>query len=120
MLSKGLAYEQIAEKYLRNLGLKSITNNCRSKVSEIDLIMGEKNNLVFIEVRYRARNNYGIAAETVTPHKQKKIIKTASIFLSHKKLWNMPCRFDVISISQKENSLSEQIHWHKAAFDASY
>ncbi|WP_197479594.1 YraN family protein, partial [Oleiphilus sp. HI0132] len=40
MLSKGLAYEQIAEKYLRTQGLKSITNNYRSKFGEIDLIMG--------------------------------------------------------------------------------
>lgn len=119
MLSKGYAYEKIAQQYLLKQGLQSLACNYRTKLGEIDLIMRDNNTLVFIEVRFRSNSTYGGAAETVTRSKQQKIVKTASIFLSQKKLWNKPCRFDVISIDKSSNKAGKQIYWHKAAFDAS-
>ena len=119
MLSKGLAYERVAQKYLQNQGLTSITNNYRTKFGEIDLVMRDQGTLVFVEVKYRATRAYGNAIETVTWSKQNKLIKTANFYLAQKKLWNTPCRFDVVSISKDARDLQDEIHWVKAAFDAS-
>ncbi len=118
MLSKGHAYERIAQEYLHKQGLQSLACNYRSKFGEIDLVMRDNNTLVFIEVRFRSLSSYGQAAETVTRKKQKKIVKTASLFLSQRKLWDKPCRFDVVSIDKLSAEAGNQIHWYKAAFDA--
>jgi putative endonuclease len=118
MLSKGLAYEKTAMLYLQRQGLEILDNNFRSKLGEIDLIMKDKNTIVFIEVRFRAINNYGDGAETITKSKQLKIIKTAKSFLSQKKLWNNPCRFDVVSINKHPNNTKVDINWIPAAFSA--
>lgn len=45
--------ESLACRYLKNKGLKLVEKNFNCRVGEIDLIMQDDNNLVFIEVRYR-------------------------------------------------------------------
>ena len=118
MLSKGLAYEDLAHTYLLNQGLKPITQNFHSKYGEIDLVMRDKNTLVFIEVRFRKHSRFGSPAETITRNKQKKIIKTARHFLNQRKLWNCSCRFDVVSISLTANNKQPELDWLRAAFMA--
>jgi putative endonuclease len=119
MLSKGLAYEKIALNYLSDQGLVHVDSNYRSKFGEIDLIMRDRDTLVFVEVRFRSASQYGNAASTITTSKQKKISKTANLFLTQRKLWNHPCRFDVISIDRSAPNRQESINWIPAAFDAS-
>lgn len=115
MLSKGHAYEQIAEQYLIQKGLLLKTRNYYTRRGEIDLIMQDNNTLVFIEVRYRKNNIYGSAEETVTKHKQTKIIFSAKHYIAKFKIWNTNARFDVITIKPK--SLNQyDINWLKNAF----
>jgi len=117
MLSKGLAYEKIARKYLEQAGLTPIEDNFRSRFGEIDLIMFDRNTLVFVEVKYRKCASHGSASESVTRSKQKKIIKCAEIYLGRKNLWHLDSRFDVVAITSPSGFLSKhQIQWHKAAF----
>lgn len=118
MRSKGFAYEQLAEKYLKQKGLILVDHNYHSKYGEIDLIMTDRDTLVFIEVRYRKTSNFGSAAETITRHKQKKIITTARHFLSSQNLWHYSCRFDVISINSPKNSTKPELVWLQGAFDS--
>ena len=121
MLSKGLAFENIALKYLQNHQLRLIERNFRTRCGEIDLIMKDGSTLTFIEVRYRKSTTHGSSSESVTPTKQKKIIKSAQIYLMKKNLWHLNSRFDVVAISPKippttQASFKHEIHWHKAAF----
>jgi len=117
MLSKGLAYEKIAQNYLLKAGLRTLNTNFHCRSGEIDLIMKDKETLVFIEVRYRNNSNYGSASESVHIHKQKKIIKSAEYYLSTKNLWHLAARFDVIAISPSINLPGKNnITWHKSAF----
>lgn len=71
--------------------------------------------LVFVEVRYRTRDNFTTSVESVDGNKQKKIITTAQLFLQeYPKFDENICRFDVVGI---ENSLkSPTIKWLKDAF----
>ena len=59
--------EDRALAYLLRQGLQLRTRNFRCKGGEIDLIMNERETLVFIEVRKRSSMRYGGAAASVTP-----------------------------------------------------
>ncbi|MFT6121955.1 MAG: putative endonuclease [Oleiphilaceae bacterium] len=117
MLSKGLAYENIALKYLEKNNLTLVEKNFHSRFGEIDLIMKDEDTLTFVEVRYRKNVSHGSASESVNLSKQKKIIKTAKIFLTQNNGWHLNSRFDVIAISPATLlPFKHQIDWYKAAF----
>lgn len=110
-LIQGKLAERLALEYLQSQSLKLIANNWRCPRGEIDLIMLEKNTLVFIEVRYRRQILWGLPSETINLAKRNKIIMTAQLFLQKNTQWLMnPCRFDVISITGNISQLSD-IQW---------
>lgn len=81
-------------------------------MGEIDLIMKDKELLVFVEVRYRHDPDYGHGIETITRTKINRIIRTAEFYLQQKNLNNKVfCRFDVIGINA-----AKKILWLKDAF----
>lgn len=95
----GQRAEGAACAYLIKQGLRLVKRNFLCKVGEIDLIMRHDEVLVFVEVRYRKLAKFGHALESVTWHKQQKVIKAAEYFLLlNKKYASFKCRFDVISI----------------------
>lgn len=114
-LVSGFAAEATARDYLIAQGMKWIESNYRCRLGEIDLIMRDKDYLVFVEVRSRASNVYGGAVESITYGKQQKLLKTASLYLlTHKLQDKVASRFDVISIEGKP----PQLTWIKNAFGA--
>lgn len=120
--SKGRAAEAIACQYLEKNGLQLIEKNFNSRFGEIDIIMQHSETLVFIEVRYRKNDLYGGAKASITPLKQKKIIKTALYYMQCKGR-EFNSRFDVIAITGEANdriSLNIKnnlvIEWIKNAF----
>ncbi len=115
MLSKGHAYEKIAEQYLSDKGYQLRARNYYTKRGEIDLIMQVDSTIVFVEVRYRKSISFGTAEETITKSKQSKIIFCANHYISNFKLWNMNARFDVVTI-KPTNSNKLEINWLKNAF----
>ena len=114
--------ENLACRFLENKGLKLIEKNFNCRVGEIDLIMKDADNLVFVEVRYRRSNNFGSGAESITASKQLKLVKTASLYLQqHEKLNKYPSRFDVVSITgfiETDNINKINFDWIENAFDA--
>ena|SRR6185312_16143384 len=96
----GKQAEDFACHYLQAVGLKLITRNFRCRTGEIDLIMQDKKELVFVEVRYRCREDFGEPAETITLRKQHKLFQAASYYLQQNQLTNrVACRFDVLALT---------------------
>ena len=101
--------------YLQAQGLQLVQHNYHSRRGEIDLIMQDKDSLVFIEVRYRRQSRFGSAAESVNRHKQSKLIACANHYIqTYPEHARQACRFDVVSIDGNMDS----IEWIKNAFDA--
>jgi len=113
---RGQQTELIAESFLIEKGLITKDKNYYTKCGEIDLIMLDNDTLVFIEVRFRASDDFGGALESVDQFKQRKIAKTALQYLQKHKLNNHYCRFDVICLSYDSNKQYE-INWIKNAFE---
>ena len=75
----GQKAEEEACKFLTQKGLKLIAKNYRTPRGEIDLIMQDSSEIVFIEVRSRKNSLFGTPIETIHFKKQQKIIYTALI-----------------------------------------
>ena len=114
---RGSHWERVAESFLRQRGLRTLTRNYQARVGEIDLIMADGDTLVFTEVRFRADETYGSGADTVTRAKQQRIIRAARNYLArHATAHDVHCRFDVVSIGAREGRTL--INWIRNAFDA--
>ncbi|HYF83112.1 MAG TPA: YraN family protein [Clostridia bacterium] len=110
---EGLACEYLAESDYRVL-----ERNFSCKVGEIDIIALQNDTVVFVEVKTRSSEKYGLPSEAVSAAKQKKIVKTALYYLQTNKLLDYMCRFDVIEILvDAENKY--QINLIKDAFQYS-
>lgn len=109
----GHHYETLAMQHLQRQGLHLISRNFTAKCGEIDLIMRDSKTIVFIEVKYRKRTNYGHAAEAVTPKKAQRVFKTAQLWLAKNQLplHSTEIRFDVIALHQQ----GSQVDWFKNA-----
>lgn len=99
----GYQAELAAQRFLKYHGFKILHCNFRCKLGEIDIIGKENKTVVFVEVRYRKYNSYGSGAATVTRQKQKKIVKTAALYLQRFCL-DVECRFDVIELQAKKTT----------------
>jgi putative endonuclease len=115
-LKKGQQAEQQACQYLQKHGLKLVQQNYRCPTGEIDLIMKDKDMLIFVEVRYRKHTQFGSGAETVNNQKQKKLISAALHYLQRHANSKQACRFDVVSMANESHT--EDLQWIQDAFQA--
>ncbi len=112
----GQAVENWVQSQLQQKGLNLIAKNLQTKFGEIDLIMQDQTEIVFIEVRYREQPHFGDGAESVTTKKQRRLIYSAYTFLAMQyEQSDPPCRFDVISVTGKLEKL--KMSWIPAAFE---
>ena len=109
--------EALAAKYLIKKRYKVIATNFRSRFGEIDLIVSNRNYLVFVEVKLRKSDQFAPAREFVDYRKQDRIRTTAAIFLSEFPTELQP-RFDVIEIYAPEGTATQypQIYHLEDAF----
>ncbi|WP_461537783.1 YraN family protein [Spongorhabdus nitratireducens] len=108
--------EDLALRYLCRKGLKLIARNYACRSGEIDLVMKDRQQLVFIEVRYRKDQKYGGALDSVTARKQQRIYKTAQHYLQQHNASSESCRFDVIAL--EGSPTGPAISWIKDAFQS--
>ena len=114
---KGSIAERAAARYLMSKGLKDLERNFRCKLGEIDLIMRDQDQLVFVEVRFRKSSRYGSAASTVDASKQRKLRATATYYLKVRKLLQAPVRFDVLGMQPSPSAPDDyEYQWIKSAF----
>ena len=113
----GKKYEAHAAKFLRNQGYRIVAKNFQWRGGEIDLVAVNNSVIIFVEVKYRSNENYGLAAETVTPAKHRKLIRTAPYFLQrHDEFSLMDARFDVIGMTPSPSEKDIDVDWIKGAF----
>lgn len=94
----GQTGEDAAERYLKEKGYRILERNYRLKMGEVDIIALDRDTVVFVEVKTRRGISHGAPAEAVNPRKQRQIVKAATAYIIGKKLVDVSCRFDIISI----------------------
>ncbi|MBD8881545.1 MULTISPECIES: YraN family protein [Rhodanobacter] len=117
MRSTGAAFEQRASAELERAGLEVLARNYTTRLGELDLVMLDRDVVVFVEVRYRIRAGHGNALASVTRSKQDKLIRTAQLWLAaHSQHAHRPCRFDVVGYDGPE--ADARMQWLRGAFEA--
>lgn len=78
---KGRAGEELARDYLTKKGFKIIVSNFYTRFGEIDLIMVDSEVLVFVEVKAKVGEDFGLPEEMITNKKIVQIKNMAKIFV---------------------------------------
>ncbi len=102
-LPYGERSEHLAARHLKWRGYKIIARNFRAAGAEIDLIMMDRDTLVFVEVKARMSDGLGPPELAVDNRKQYRIRRAAETFANRNHLQELaqerPIRFDVVAIS---------------------
>ena len=94
--------EDIATRYLEQIGYEIIQRNFECKIGEIDIIAKDKEEIVFVEVKTRASALYGQPKDAVDRTKKKHIYKSAEFYIYISHLENYPVRIDVVEVYKKQ------------------
>ena len=97
--------ENIAAAYLAKHGYVILERNFSTRNGEIDIIAKQGEYYVFVEVKRRKSDKFGLPREAVTPYKQQTIVSCARYWLYKNHLYGAPVRFDVVEVMDKEVSL---------------
>jgi putative endonuclease len=112
---RGDLYEALAQEHLERAGCVVLARQLRCPAGELDLVVRDGTLLVFVEVRQRASSRYGGAAASVTPAKQRRVLRAARWFLAelvrrHFGGVTPYCRIDVLAFEPSG------LIWHHDAF----
>ena len=102
--------ERLVEQYYKQRGYKLLERNYifphGKQMGGIDLIFIKDQELVFVEVKARSSNQFGTPFEAVDFSKQRKLVKTAKLYLKTKPQFvDYNYRIDVaaVDIDNSEN-----------------
>jgi putative endonuclease len=101
--SSGPLGEQYTAYYLEQNGCTVVVRNYRSRFGEIDIIARNKKFLIFVEVKTREQGSLENPLEAVTPAKQRRLIRTALLYLQAHPTALQP-RFDVAAVTTQNRS----------------
>ena len=92
--------EAIAAKYLMGKGFELIDHNVHAPGGELDLIMKQADEWIFVEVKTRRSHAYGTAAESVGPRKIKRMLAAIEhYFLVRNNFLDIPIfRIDIVAV----------------------
>ena len=99
----GIAGEQTAAEWLeKHAGMKLLDTRHRNKAGEIDLIMLDRDTVVFIEVKTRLHAAPGSGLMAIDLKKQRRIARAAMLYLMEKGWLNRSVRFDAAEVTESE------------------
>lgn len=109
-LDKGARGEDIAVKYLQNLGYEILHRNLHLSHYEIDIVCRNQQKLVFVEVKHALGDKYGHPATWIDDRKQEKLRQAAQMYIDKYGISGIDIQFDAITIQ------SGQIEHYQNAF----
>ena len=102
----GALGEKIALDCLLYKNYELIMTNYSTRFGEIDLIMRDKERLVFVEVKTKKGLNWGSPEEMFTRGKYKRVKRMASVYLKGREV---ACRIDMVAVVLDSNNESVSV-----------
>ena len=104
-LRRGFLGEKLAGRFLRKNGYKILYRNFRGRSGgEIDIICRDDDTLVFVEVKTRAREDFGRPIAAVDRRKQRRISRGGLAWLRMLDTPDILFRFDVVEVIIAEDA----------------
>ena len=106
----GVEGEAMALHFLESQGLILLARNYRCRIGELDLVLKDHSQIVFVEVRTKSSQEFGTGLESITFKKRSKLKLVAQHFMACHDLQGVDIRFDVISICKPSSGPSVLEH----------
>jgi putative endonuclease len=111
----GVWGERMAETYLTQKGFEVLGRNIRTPYGEIDLLVRQEKTLVFVEVKMRSSDSYGLPEGGMTLRKQAHLLDSARFYLQEHPDMEGDWRVDVIAIQGEPfGKPAEIVHFENA------
>lgn len=107
--------EDLATKFLRQQHYKIIARNFQTHFGEIDIIAKHKDQLIFVEVKMKRNQNFGLPEEELTFSKKKKIELAIKGYFLEKKIDKENWRFDLVAIELGDSQEPQIRHYEGLA-----
>ena len=95
--------ERQARLYLEAQGCPIVATNFRSRTGEIDIVAIDADEIVFVEVKTRRGDSYGLAEESISPVRAERLAAVAEEFLQSRSAFpydsETPWRIDLVCVS---------------------
>jgi len=103
------ASEQAVERFLLLRGWQLLHQNYRCPAGEIDLIFQHQQEIIFIEVKYRARPDFGDPATHLSSQQLHRIQRAALHYLNDQAaLEHLQLRFDFIAAEPAQGAIARK------------
>ncbi len=109
-LQAGRLGEKAARKHLKQQGLKFLTANFRTDRGEIDLVMRDKDCLVFVEVKTRSSEEWTRPAAAVDKERRGRLTRAGLDYLRLLKNPPVKVRFDIVEVLLENSAVREIRH----------
>ena len=96
--ARGQAAEEVAAEWLASKGYEILHRNVVTLAGEIDVIADDAGTLCFIEVKARKSALYGPAIAAVDWRKQRRLVRSAALYLAQARVGEVAVRFDVLGL----------------------
>ncbi|MCL2555848.1 MAG: YraN family protein [Firmicutes bacterium] len=114
--ARGIDGENLAVKFLKKLGYYIEDRNYKTAIGEIDIVARDGSYLVFVEVKARKNNEFGLPCEFVTLPKIKRLSHTASAYINQFGLFESDVRFDIIEVYSDSGEINHIINAFESYF----
>ena len=106
----GSAGESAARRYLESKNYAWVESNWHCAAGEIDLVMRDGPELVFVEVKLRRGEGSGRAEEGISASKSRRLLATGSWYLSaHPEIGDPIWRIDLLAITLDRSGRVERV-----------
>lgn len=107
--------ENLAAEHLKLNGYEVLGVNVRTPCGEIDLVARIQGVTVFVEVKTRRSDDFGMPEEAITPQKREHLLNAAHTYLQLHPELDGDWRVDVIAIRRLPGETHPQITWYENA-----
>lgn len=90
--------ERVAVRWLEDEGYVVLDRNWRCRAGELDVVAIRNGVVVFVEVKCRRTDAFGVPAAGVTPLKAERVRAAAAAWLAAHGFGDADVRFDVVSV----------------------
>jgi putative endonuclease len=103
--------ETLAQTYFTGKGFQILSKNYRTPYGEIDLIIRDDNEVIFVEVKTRTNTSYGFGEEGVSTKKMEHMISSAEFYLAEEEATSKEWRIDVLAILMDHSGKVHEMEW---------
>ncbi len=109
--------EALAARHLQACGYAILARNARTPYGEIDLVARQGDVVVFVEVKTRRSDAFGLPEEAITARKRAHLLDSARFYLQQHPELPANWRVDVIAIRLCVGEPPEVVHYENAIAD---